>query len=187
MPTDLARLPDPVAALGRLPAGAAVILRDAGHPEREAVARALRAATSRRGQVLLVSGDPELADRVRADGLHLPERDVGGAAARTWRRRNPHRLLSAAAHSLAALRRAAGSGCDVVLLSPVFPTASHPGAPALGPYRAAAMARSVGVPVLALGGVEAGTLGRLPPVFAGIAAIGLFAILRPRLPAVGSQ
>jgi len=72
-------------------------------------------------------------------------------------------------HSLAGLAKA--KWIDVVFLSPVFPTASHPGRAALTAVRANAIARAARVPVYALGGVEARNAGRLSG-FAGIAAIG---------------
>ncbi len=174
MPTDLSRSPDPVAALVNLPRGSAVILRDAGHPARLGIGQALRDATRARGQVLLVSGDIDLAARLDADGLHLPEGMVGSRAGRAWRRRHPTALVTAACHSLPALRRAERAGADMALLSPLFPTASHPGGRVLGPYRAAAMARAPYLPVLAMGGIDRRTCNRLPPVFTGFAAIGLF-------------
>ena len=43
----------------------------------------------------------------------------------------------------------------MVLLSPLFPTRSHPGAPALGRVRFAGLARRVDGAVMALGGVKA--------------------------------
>lgn len=174
MPTDLARVPDPAAALSRLPRGSAVILRDAGHPERAAIGRILRDATHARQQVLLVSGDMELAAMIGADGLHMPEAMVDTLACRNWRRRHPAALMTAACHSLAAVRRAELAGADMALLSPVFPTASHPGGTVLGPCCAAAIAQATRLPVLAMGGIDRRTCNRLPPVFAGFAAIGLF-------------
>lgn len=175
MPTDLSRVPDPVGASRGLPAGAAVILRDAGHPDRLACGIALRRSTLARGQVLLVAGDPVLAKALNADGLHVPERMIGAQAVRHWRRVNPGRLMSAACHSLAALRRAELAGADFALLSPVFPTASHPDGPVLGLYRAAALAAATDLAVLAMGGIERGNANRLPEAFAGFAAIGMFA------------
>ncbi|MDF1719451.1 MAG: thiamine phosphate synthase [Minwuia sp.] len=174
MPTDLSRAPDPVAALSHLPRGSAVILRDAGHPDRAAIGLALRQATHGHQQLLLVSGDMELAARIGADGLHLPESTVGSAPFRTWRRQHPAALVTAACHSLPAVRRAELAGADMALLSPVFPTASHPGGAALGPYRATAIAQATHLPVLAMGGIDRRTCNRLPPVFSGFAAIGLF-------------
>jgi thiamine-phosphate pyrophosphorylase len=58
-----------------------------------------------------------------------------------------------------------------VILSPVFPTRSHPGAPALGPLRWAALARRAAGPVVALGGVDGARARRLPRRTAGLAAI----------------
>jgi thiamine-phosphate pyrophosphorylase len=50
---------------------------------------------------------------------------------------------------------------DAVLLSPVFPTRSHPGAAALGPARFRLMARHAQMPVVALGGMTVRTARRL--------------------------
>ena len=48
------------------------------------------------------------------------------------------------------------AGADLLFLSPLFPTHSHPGAPALGRARFAALARGARPPVIALGGMRAG-------------------------------
>jgi thiamine-phosphate pyrophosphorylase len=61
---------------------------------------------------------------------------------------------------------------DCLFLSPLFPTQSHPGAPALGPLRWAALARGLPAPCLALGGITPARLGAIPPRAAGVAAIG---------------
>jgi thiamine-phosphate pyrophosphorylase len=66
-------------------------------------------------------------------------------------------LRTAPAHSPPDLRRAV----DAVLLSPVFPTRSHPGAPALGPVRFGLWLRAASVSVIALGGMDAPRLRRL--------------------------
>ncbi len=83
--------------------------------------------------------------------------------------------MTAAAHDAAAIRRAARHGAHAVLLSPVFATASHPGAPSLGPLRFARLARCSPIPVYALGGITAETARRLAGSGAvGLAGIGLF-------------
>ncbi len=51
---------------------------------------------------------------------------------------------------------------DAVLLSPVLPTRSHPGAPVLGMVRFLLLARHSPVPVLALGGMNRAAARRLP-------------------------
>ncbi len=178
--TDLARLPDPVAAASRLPPGSAVILRDAGHPARLDLGKALAEVARRRGLLLLVSGDAGLAIRLHAQGLHLPEAEVGRAPG--LRRRHPRWLITGAAHSRAAITKAGRLGLDAVLLSPVFATASHPGGDFLGPLRFHALTRGARLPVLALGGVDAASVRRLPKDTAGFAAIGALAAgTRPSL------
>lgn len=174
--TDLSRVPDPAAAAMRLPRGAGIVLRDAGHPDRARIGVRLGEIARRRGLFLLVSGDEALAARLKADGLHLPEAEVSRAPA--IRRRRPRWLMTGAAHSRRALFRARAFRLDMAFLSPVFPTQSHEGAPALGPLRFRAMAAGAGIPVVALGGIDGRTAGRLPPV-AGIAAIGALAAGMP--------
>ena len=167
--TDAARLPDPLAAAARLPAGTAVILRDHDAPDRLALAAALSALCRARRLRLLVAADAALAARVGADGVHLPERLV----ARTPRRWPRHWLVTAAAHSPAALWRARRAGADAALLSPVFATASHPGAGTVGVLRFAAWANASPLPVYALGGIDAATARRLTDSrTVGLAGIG---------------
>ncbi|WP_439817337.1 thiamine phosphate synthase [Zavarzinia sp. CC-PAN008] len=171
--TDARRLPDPLRAIARLPRGSAVLVRDYDAPQRAALARHLARAGRARGLIVLVAGDRRLARDVGADGVHLPEFQVGRRTGTgRWRSGT---LLTAAAHSAAALARARVRGVDAVLLSPVFPTASHPGAPALGLHRFRALVRSAGLPVIALGGVEAATArAALRAGAAGLAGIGVF-------------
>lgn len=165
--SDPARLPDPRAAALRLPAGAAVLARGLA----PGVLAGLSAIARRRRLVLLVAGDGRLALR-RGAGLHLPDRrGTAGLLAFLLARRRRPLLLTVAAHGRSGLARARRLRADAVLLSPVFPTASHPGAAALGPFRWAALARRAGQPVVALGGVTGGNAARLPPRTAGFAAI----------------
>ncbi|MXN73779.1 thiamine phosphate synthase [Burkholderia sp. 4701] len=63
------------------------------------------------------------------------------------------RRVSAACHTLDDLQHAARIGVDFVTLSPVLPTLSHPGAPALGWTTFGAWAAQVALPVYALGGM----------------------------------
>ncbi len=173
--TDPIRLPDPLAAMKTLPPGAGVLLRPNLAAPDVGTAVAIATLARRRRLVLLVAGDWRLADHLGADGLHLPEsmaRHGLLAAALGWRRRKGA-LLSVACHSSRALRRAVRLGADVALLSPVFATASHPGAPVIGAIRFGSWARRAGLPVLALGGVNPRTARRIPCGAAtGLAAIG---------------
>jgi thiamine-phosphate pyrophosphorylase len=174
--TDTARLADPLAVIDRLPKGAAVILRHyataADRPSREALARSLVRTCRARGLRLLIAADAKLALRIQADGLHLPEWQLRAQAGRIRRPRKGF-LVTAACHSATALAMAARVGVDAALLAPVFPSASHPGAPSLGALRFSAWVQGAGVPVYALGGVNHLTARRLAPSGAiGIAGIG---------------
>jgi thiamine-phosphate pyrophosphorylase len=160
--TDDERLADPVAAACRLPKGSMVILRARDARRRRVLAEALRTQTS--GLILLASDDPVLADRLH--GLHLPEKRAREAA--HWRALRPHWLITVAAHSGRSLRIA---HADAVLLSPVFPTKSHPKTHPLTAVRARLLARDALIPVLALGGISARNVSLLRG-FAGFAAIG---------------
>ncbi|WP_142849198.1 thiamine phosphate synthase [Telmatospirillum sp. J64-1] len=172
--TDAERLPCPEQAVAHLPPGSWVILRHYDAPERRSLGRALARLCREKRLFLLVAGDVRLAAELRADGLHLPEKMARGAAAKAlaWRR-SRKALLSIAAHSLPALRRAAALHADAATLSPVFPTASHPGALGLGVRRCASLCRSGGIPVYALGGIRHKNVKHLTRIdLAGLATVG---------------
>jgi thiamine-phosphate pyrophosphorylase len=172
--TDPVRTPDPAAFVARLPAGAAVIYRAFGAPDAEAVARTLRGLTRAADLRLLIGADERLAAMARADGLHLPER-MADLLPRL-RARHPGWILTAAAHSARAVRRADRAGADAILLSAAFPSRSDSAGPPLGPLRFAALVRQARAPVLALGGVNARTAPRLLTTgAAGFAGVGLWA------------
>lgn len=161
---------DPLSRARRLPPGCAVVLRHYGRPERVALGRTLRRLCRERRLLFLVANDARLAASLRADGLHLAEGLARQAAKPLAWVRARGAILSVAAHSLPALRRARRLSADWATLAAVFPTASHPGAASLGPRRFAGWARRAGLPVLALGGVTALTAKRLHGA-AGVAAV----------------
>ncbi len=167
--SDAVRLADPRPAARLLPRGSAVVLRNYRSEGRAALAAELAALCCARGLVLLIGSDGALASRVHADGLHLPEAE--SQRAREWRRRRADWIITVAAHSAPALRRAACAGAAV--LGPVFASASHPGAPSLGVNRFAALVRESPIAVYALGGIDARRARRIARSDAiGIAAIG---------------
>jgi thiamine-phosphate pyrophosphorylase len=168
--TDRARVPDPVAAARSLPRASAVILRHTDAKARAVLARALVVIARERRLLLLVAGDARLAANIGADGLHLPEAQAREAA--HWRALRPSWIITAAAHSARGLMAARIAGADAALLAPVFATSSHPDRRPLGLSRARLIAARAGLPVYALGGVNAHTAARINySCFAGIAAI----------------
>ena len=173
--TDPKGAEDVAALLDALPVGAAMILRHYGVDGRGELAARLVGLCHRRGIRLLVAGDPGLALAINADGVHLPEWMVRRGAVSALLQRRPNWLVTAAAHGLAAMRRAETVGADAVLLSPVFATASHRERAPLGPLRFARLCRAGRVPAYGLGGITAVTVRRLADSGAvGIAGISVF-------------
>ncbi len=91
------------------------------------------------------------------DGVHKAGR---GRGLRSW-----------PAHDRAEAVAGWRAGADLLFVSPLFPTRSHPGAPALGPARAMRIGNGLGLARIALGGMNAKRFRRLRGVFHGWAAI----------------
>ncbi|MNE17118.1 Thiamine-phosphate synthase [compost metagenome] len=150
--TDPARTPRPWETAARLPAGAGVVFRAFGAADAVETGLRLRQATGQAGALLLVGLDAALAERIEADGVHLPERALAAAYALSGRR--PDWLLTGAAHSAEAVRSA--RDLHALVLSPVFPAGGASAAkPALGVRGFSALAAQAPCPVYALGGITA--------------------------------
>lgn len=154
--TDPARTPDPEAVALQLPPGSAIVYRHFGAPDAEVRARRLATIAQDRRLKLLIGRDVDLAARIGAHGIHLPEAEAHRA--RAVRRAHPGWIVTSAAHSLAAAR---SSRADAVVVSVAFPSNSASAGRALGPIRLAALVRAARRPIYALGGVNAKTARRL--------------------------
>jgi thiamine-phosphate pyrophosphorylase len=171
--TDDERLADPLAAARGLPRGSMVILRARDTVRRGELAGTLRIIAKARDLKLLIAGDPDLAARTGADGIHLPEAEARQAA--HWRARHAGWIITASAHSLTAMT--AARHANAVIVAPVFPTASHPGGVILGTSRLRSIAQQSPLPVYALGGIDARNVQNLHGAkLTGIAAIGALAV-----------
>ncbi len=125
------------------------------------------------GATLLVNGDIEGARRLGPGiGVHLRAaqlREIAGRPlpATQW--------VGASCHDLDELQLASRAGADFAVLGPVLPTATHPGAPALGWPRFAELVEAAALPVYALGGVGRADFGRARACGAqGVAGIRAF-------------
>jgi thiamine-phosphate pyrophosphorylase len=150
--TDPARTPRPEAIARRLPRGTGVVFRAFGAADAETRGSELAAIARTRGLVLLVGADAGLAQRIGAAGVHLPERLAHRA--RRLRAAHPHWIVTVAAHSARAARRALAFGADAVVVSAVFESRSASAGAPLGALRLAILARWAGGPVIGLGGVD---------------------------------
>ncbi|WP_236697351.1 thiamine phosphate synthase [Sphingomonas sp. Leaf357] len=127
-------------ALQTLPRGSGIVFRHYATPakERRAMFRKLAKVAHLRGFLLVRAGPVSLG---RERGVH-GKGAIRSDQIRTW-----------PVHSRREALAGARAGADLILVSPVFPTASHPGAPALGPIRAARIIQGLPVPAIALGGM----------------------------------
>jgi thiamine-phosphate pyrophosphorylase len=121
---------------------------------------------------VLISSRCDVALACDAAGVNLPERDVPIAAARMLL---AVRLIGRSVHSIGGAQAAEREGADYVIFGPVWESASHRGTAPAGLAALAEVARSVRIPVLAIGGVTAERVADvLASGAAGYAAIRLF-------------
>jgi thiamine-phosphate pyrophosphorylase len=126
-------------AIERLPKGAGVIVRHYSLPEKERQAMARKIAG--RGIFVAYSGTEGAAVRANAKAVY-------GAA------KAPGRLPRLfPVHNRREIIAAERVSATLLLLSPTFPTRSHPGARTLGPLRFGSLTRIARTPVIALGGM----------------------------------
>jgi 8-oxo-dGTP diphosphatase len=111
--------------------------------------RAVVARARVHGARVLVNGDEALAFEGGADGVHLRAEQLMAATAAPrigfW---------GASCHDGRELAQAAALGADFAVLSPVLPTASHPGDPGMGWAAFASRLLDCPLPVYALGGMR---------------------------------
>lgn len=153
LPGLLAELPE----TPHIPPLAVIFRHDGLVPDdRLALATTARDLVKARGHIFLMArGSLE-----GADGCHGASAPKDGFSSRP-------------VHDLGEGHIARTAGADLAFISPVFATASHPGAPALGPARASALARQIRLPAFALGGMTARTAKRLEGLpFYGMGVIG---------------
>jgi thiamine-phosphate pyrophosphorylase len=136
-------------------AGSAVALhardRAAGGAALTRAAARLLALARPAEAAVFVSGRPDVAAALGAQGVQLAVQDLAPADAR---RMLPGGWIGRSVHTEAEAAAAVTEGADYLLVGNVYQTASHPGRPAagLGLVRAAA---ALGRPVIAIGGIDA--------------------------------
>jgi thiamine-phosphate pyrophosphorylase len=147
-------------AIEALPAGAGIVFRhySLGPAERHELGKRMAALAHERKLKLAVARDPLLAGQLGADLVHNPSSACGSP-------------ISLSVHNEREALAAREAGVDLVFISPVFPTRSHPGAASLGIDRATRLAAMVDCPAIALGGMTFGRFWELGSAFHGWAGI----------------
>ncbi len=92
---------------------------------------------------------------VNASGLHLPEHKILSPSntVMSWIKYN-RGITTCSCHSEKVLHVAGGLGVSGALVSPIFPTPSHPTSAGLGLKALASLCRSSPIPIFGLGGVN---------------------------------
>lgn len=136
------------AALAELPRGSGVVFRHYGLPpkERRTLFARVAGVARRRRLVLIRAGADPMAGEAGVHGRRGDKRPG---------------LRTASAHNRREAIAASRAGIDALFVSPVFATRSHPGARSLGVVRAGLLIRGLGVPAIALGGMDRRRAARL--------------------------
>jgi thiamine-phosphate pyrophosphorylase len=134
-----------------LPPGSGIVFRhDKLSPgARWRLFRQLARIARTRKLLLLLAGQPAHAKPWGADGVHLRQPLAHRAV-------QAHRLgliVTMPVHDGREARAARRAGVDAAFISPLHPTRSHPGAPALGRGAWLRLARLAGAKAVALGGM----------------------------------
>lgn len=131
---------------------------DDWHTRRRAAARALVNAARTAGLMSVINDDPELAVDVDADAVHVGDDDASIATCKSMR--SGTLIVGATARTAEAVHRAAELDADYVGSGPVFDaraTKKNAAAP-IGPAGLGRLCRAAdeaGVPVVAIGGIDA--------------------------------
>ncbi len=159
-PTEFARavLDAPLAALQLRAKGV-------GAARTLAVLEAIRAIAAPLGIPLVANDRPDLAEMAGCDAVHLGQEDLPLSEARRW---FPRLRVGISTHDLQQLRLALSHRPDYVAFGPVFPTRSKANPdPTVGLealLEAQAACRAAGVPLVAIGGIDATRIAEVASV-----------------------
>ncbi len=118
---------------------------------------------------LLLNASVDTVLSTGAQGIHLNSRQLRSIQSRPL---SEDYWVAASCHSAAELEKARQIGVDFAVLSPVLPTASHPGATTLGWQGFRRLVEEAPFPVFALGGMTLGDTARSQEMGGqGVAAI----------------
>lgn len=134
-----------------------------------ALARQVKAVTDAWRVPLIINDRADVALAVGAAGLHIGQSDPPLRAAR---RLLPNALIGVSVTTVEEALTAAGAGADYLGVGAMFPSATKPDAAAVSLETPRRIRRATGLPLLAIGGVNAANAPLLRAMGAdGVAAI----------------
>ncbi len=135
-----------------------------------ALVRDLAGRARAAGARLIVNDDLEAA--LEADGWHAGQEDLFERDAAALRRRLDGRIFGISCATVAEARAAEAAGADYIGVGPFAATASKGDAgPPIGPAGIRTVAAGSRLPVIAIGGIDAGNLAEVVAAGASMAAV----------------
>jgi thiamine-phosphate pyrophosphorylase len=151
--------------------GARVIqYRSKNNPDATHTAQRLLEVCKARSIPLIINDDIELAQAIGADGVHLGKDDDGLSAARS--RLGPNAIIGISCYaSLERALTAQRQGASYVAFGRFFPSQTKPGAPSAPLGILGEAKRSLDIPIVAIGGIDAGNGKQLIEAGANLLAV----------------
>jgi len=136
-------------------------LRDKGGDKKEylALAKKMRALTKKTGVTFIVNDYVDIAKEVGADGVHVGQDDLKKTTVKKIRQvLGNDKIIGVTTRDLEQAKKAEKDGADYVSLGPIFATPSKPGVEPRGVKKLAQVVKSLGIPVVAIGGINQGNV-----------------------------
>tara|TARA_Y100000590_G_scaffold169214_1_gene193842 strand:+ start:902 stop:1534 length:633 start_codon:yes stop_codon:yes gene_type:complete len=142
----------------KLPKNSAFLFRSYEIKKRKKIAKELLKFCKMKKVKLLIGSDIKLAVDINADGIHFPEymikknkinwSDIKNAKS------TKKLIITTAVHNEKSLKKTENLDIDAALLSPVFPSKSHPNSKSLGIKKFSKIVKNTKLPIYALGGIN---------------------------------
>jgi thiamine-phosphate pyrophosphorylase len=125
--------------------------------------------TDETGRLFIVNDRPDVAAIVGADGLHLGQHDLPIAEARRLLR--PGAIIGRSTHNIEQAKAAVTEGADYVSIGPIFETTTKDAGPIAGLEVLRQVLTEIQLPVVAVGGINAGNISEVTGVGAKCVAV----------------
>ncbi|MEG0505807.1 MAG: thiamine phosphate synthase, partial [Raoultibacter sp.] len=138
-----------------------VQLRDKHASTKSLVSQAaeLKVLCEKAGVPFVINDDVEAAHQAGADGVHVGQDDMACAKARALL--GPQKIVGVSVQTVGEAQAAEAEGADYLGVGALFGTATKPDAVDVTFEELAAICRSVTIPVVAIGGLNAATIPEL--------------------------
>jgi thiamine-phosphate pyrophosphorylase len=149
-----------------------VQLRDKGASFEELCeeARELQELCRQAGVPFVVNDEVEVAHAIGADGVHVGQDDMACEKARALL--GPHAIVGVSVQTVEQARVAQAAGASYVGVGAVVPTPTKPEAPVVSAETFKAIARSIDIPIVAIGGINAHTMSEIKGLpISGVAVV----------------